>query len=116
MEAAVSPQDITKFEVGQEVQMQVSACPYPDYGTLGGTVARIARDTNKIPSQQVNNSQAKASNTSYDVIIAPNSNTFGRGKYQCSLQLGRSSQADIISQEETLLQYILKKARLTTNV
>ena len=115
--AAVSPQDITKLEVGQEVQMQVSACPYPDYGTLGGTVARIARDNNKIPSQQENNSQVqKASNTSYEVIIAPNSNTFGREEHQCLLQLGRSSQADIISREETLLQYILKKARLTTNV
>ena len=115
--AAVSPQDITKLEVGQEVQMQVSACPYPDYGTLGGTVARIARDNNKIPSQQENNSQVqKASNTSYEVIIAPNSNTFGREEHQCSLQLGSSSQANIISREETLLQYILKKARLTTSV
>lgn len=115
IEAAVSPQDITKLEVGQEVQMQVSTCPYPDYGTLGGTVARIAPETNKIPSQQVNNSQAKASNALYNVIIAPNSNTFGREELQCSLQLGKSSQANIISREETVLQYILKKARLTTD-
>ena len=115
MKAAVSPQDITKLEVGQEVKMQVSACPYPDYGTLGGTVARIARDTNKLPSQQ-ENTQAKASNTFYEVIIAPDRKTFGREEHQCSLQLGMESQADIISREETVLQYILKKARLTTNL
>ncbi|MDJ0578194.1 MAG: HlyD family efflux transporter periplasmic adaptor subunit, partial [Xenococcaceae cyanobacterium MO_234.B1] len=31
--AAVSPSDISKLEEGQKVQMRVSACPYPDYGT-----------------------------------------------------------------------------------
>ena len=113
LNAAVSPQDITELEVGQKVKMQVSSCPYSDYGTLGGTVAQIAGDTNKV-SSLVNNSQVNASNIS-EVIIAPNSNTFGSGQDQCSLELGMKSQADIISQEETLLQYILKKARLTTN-
>ena len=116
MKAAVSPQDITKLDVGQEVKMQVSACPYPDYGTLGGTVTRIARDTNRIPSQENNSQINKANNTSYEVIIAPDTNTFGRGNNQCSLQLGMEGQADIISREETLLQYILRKARLTTNL
>ena len=114
LNAAVSPQDITELEVGQKVKMQVSSCPYPDYGTLGGTVAQIAGDTNKV-SSLVNNSQVNASNIS-EVIIAPNSNTFGRGQYQCSLELGMKTQADIISREETVLQYILRKARLTTNV
>ena len=117
IKAAVSPQDITELKVGQEVKMQVSTCPYPDYGTFGGTVTRIAEDTNKLPSQQ-ENTQAKASNTFYEVIIAPesNTNTFGREEHQCSLQLGMESQADIISREETVLQYILRKARLTTNL
>ena len=115
IKAAVSPQDITELEVGQEVQMQVSTCPYPDYGTFGGTVTRIAEDTNKLPSQQ-ENTQAKANNTFYEVIIAPDSNTFGREEHQCSLQLGMESQTDIISREETVLQHILKKARLTANL
>ena len=114
MKAAVSPQDIKELEVGQEVKMQVSACPYPDYGTLSGTVAQITRDDDEIFSQQVNYSPAEASNIPYEVIIAPDSNIFGSDKYQCSLQLGMESKLDIISREETLLQYILRKARLTT--
>ena len=114
MKATVSPEDITKLEEGQKVKMQVSACPDPNYGTLGGTVAQIAPGTEEIPSQQGDSFLMETSNTSYEVIIAPDSNTFSTGNDRCSLQLGRESQVDIISREESLLQYILRKARLTT--
>ena len=113
MNAVVSPQDITKFEVGQEVKMQVSACSDSNEDILGGTVARIAPDTNETPSQENSFLVEEASNTNYQVIIDPDSNIFGRNTDRCSLQLGSPSQVDIISQEETLLQYILKKARFT---
>ena len=113
MKATVSPQDISKFEVGQKVKMQVSACPEPNYGTLGGTVAQIAPGTKEVPSQQGNSFLVETSNTSYEVTIAPDSNTFG-GENRCSLQLGRESQVDIISREESLLQYILRQAKFTT--
>ncbi len=112
MKATVLPEDITKFEVGQKVKMQVSACPDPNYGTLGGTVAQITPGTKEVPSQQGDSFLVETSNTSYEVIIAPDNNTFST-EDRCSLQLG-SSQIDIISREETLLQYILRKARLTT--
>jgi multidrug efflux pump subunit AcrA (membrane-fusion protein) len=116
MKAAVSPQDISKLKVGQEVQMRVSACPYPDYGTLKGRVTQIAQDTSKPSSQSENNSQVQKATTFYEVAIAPNSKTFGRQEHQCSLQLGMESQADIISRKETMLQFILRKARLTSNL
>ena len=115
MKAEVSPQDITKLEVGQEVEMQVADCPYPDYGTLGGTVAQITPDP-KTPDQDNNSQIQQVSNTFYDVIIAPESKTFGRGNNRCSLELGRSSQVDIISRNETLLQYILRKAKPTAKI
>lgn len=118
MKAVVSPQDISKLKVGQGVQMRVSACPYPDYGTLEGTVNQIAQDTSKQPNQVGNNDYQvqKAAASFYEVAIAPNSNTFGRQEHQCSLQLGMESQADIISRQETMLQFILRKARLTSNL
>jgi HlyD family type I secretion membrane fusion protein len=116
MKAAVSPQDISKLKVGQGVQMRVSACPYPDYGTLEGRVSQIAQDTSKPPSQTENDLQVQKTATFYEVAIAPNSDTFGRQKHQCSLQLGMESQVDIISRTETMLQFILRKARLTTNL
>lgn len=118
MKAEVSPQDISKLEVGQEVQMRVSACPYPDYGTLEGKVSQIAQDTSKLPSQSgVNNFQVqKTSSPFYEVTITPSSKTFGRRNKQCLLQLGMESRADIVSREETILQFIFRKARLTTNI
>ena len=113
MKAAVPPQDILQLKVGQKVQMQVSACPYPDYGTLGGKVSQIAKDTNK-PN---NNTQSReAGNLFYEVSISPNSSVFGKGEKQCLLKLGMESKANIISHEETVLQFILRKARLTTNL
>lgn len=116
MKAAVSPQDISKLEVGQEAQMRVSACPYPDYGILKGRVSQIAKDTSKPSSQPGNDLQAQKAATFYEVAIAPNSDSFGRQEYQCLLQLGMESRADIISRKETMLQFILRKARLTTNL
>jgi multidrug resistance efflux pump len=41
IKAQAAAQHIGKVEVGQTVQMQVSACPYPDYGTLKGVVQTI---------------------------------------------------------------------------
>ena len=117
MKAAVTSQDISKLKVGQEVHMKVAACPYPDYGTLKGKVSQIAKDT-IMPHQQKNhNSQVlKTTTPVYEVLITPHSNTFGREKNQCLLELGMESQADIISREETVLQFLLRKARLTTNL
>lgn len=109
VKAAVATQDISKLEVGQQVQMRVSACPYPDYGTLGGKVSRIAKDTSKA-------SKEPKANSIYEVTIDPNNRVFGRLNNQCSLQAGMEGRADIISREETLLQFILRKARLTADV
>ena len=119
MKARVLPQDISKLKVGQEVQMKVSACPYPDYGILQGKVRQIAQDTNteEVQSQDGNsNSTNEQSNSFYEVLIAPNSNTFGNDSNQCVLQLGMESQASIISRKETLLQFLFRKARITTNI
>ncbi|AUB44990.1 Multidrug efflux pump subunit AcrA (plasmid) [Nostoc flagelliforme CCNUN1] len=42
VKAAVALQDKNKLKQGQAVQMRVSACPYPDYGTLKGKVKTIS--------------------------------------------------------------------------
>jgi len=45
IKAAIGSQDKGKVKIGQKVQMRVSACPYPDYGTLNGKVTAISPDT-----------------------------------------------------------------------
>ena len=116
MKAAASPQDISKLKVGQEVQMKVSACPYPDYGILTGKVSRIAKDTSKVTQPPKSNGVQQPQASFYEVFITPDEQSFGRQAHQCTLQLGMESQANIISREESVLQFILRKARLTSNL
>ncbi len=117
----VSPKDISKLEVGQDVQIRVSACPYPDYGTLKGQVKAISSDTitpqaqgnsaNNLVPQQGNNLGAF-----YEVTIEPKSLTLGKGNNLCSIQLGMEGRADIIAREETALQFLLRKSRLMVDL
>jgi multidrug efflux pump subunit AcrA (membrane-fusion protein) len=111
IKAQVPARDIDKVKAGQQVQMRVSACPYPDYGTLKGTVTTIAPDA--LPSA---NNSAVAQNTqqaaTYAVTIEPQTLYVGRGDRQCNLKPGMEGRADIISRQETVLRFILRKARL----
>jgi multidrug efflux pump subunit AcrA (membrane-fusion protein) len=123
VKAAVPPKNIGQLAEGQKVQMRVSACPYPDYGTLKGTVSKISKDTvklqkNNIPTKTFNTLTQKAHATSsfYEVTIEPETLFLGYGKKQCAVQLGMEGRADIISRQETVLQFLLRKARLLANV
>ena len=120
--AAVSPSDISKLEEGQKVQMRVSACPYPDYGTLKGVVSQISEDIitpqgNGATAPTTASSQkATTVNPFYQVTITPESLSLGRGENQCHIQLGMEGRADIISEEDTVLKFLLRKARLISDL
>ncbi|QMS89932.1 HlyD family efflux transporter periplasmic adaptor subunit [Nostoc edaphicum CCNP1411] len=109
----VQAQDIDKVKAGQKVQMQVSACPYPDYGTLQGIVETVAPDA--LPTLKNNVDQNVAQVLAYQVTIQPQKPYLGRGDRQCHLKSGMEGRADIISRQETVLHFILRKARLITD-
>lgn len=100
--------------------MRVTACPYPDYGTLKGVVKTISpdavssqkndanSDTNSIP-------RATAVGTFYEITIEPEKLALGRTTKKCQIQLGIDGRVDIITREETVLQFLLRKARLMTD-
>ncbi|HBL13917.1 MAG TPA: HlyD family secretion protein, partial [Cyanobacteria bacterium UBA11162] len=52
----------------------------------------------------------------YEVTIQPERLSLGDGTRQCLIQLGMEGRADIISREETVLQFLLRKARLITDL
>ncbi len=54
--------------------------------------------------------------TFYEVTIEPDSLSLGKGDRQCTLQLGMEGRADIITREETVLKFLLRKARLLTDL
>ena len=118
---SVPAKSIGKLEKGQTAQMRVSACPYTDYGTLKGKVAAIPPDA-VVP--QLDNSNTSSINTTatqqsasfYEVAIEPDKTVLGKESDRCAIQLGMEGQADIITKEETVLQFLLRKGRLTTNL
>lgn len=116
IKAVIPTQEIKNVALGQTAQMRINACPYPDYGTLKGVVKAISPDA--IKPNNTNNSTSGSNNSTasyFEVTIQPDSLTFGNGR-QCNLQAGMEAQADIISKQETAMQFILRKARLITDL
>jgi multidrug efflux pump subunit AcrA (membrane-fusion protein) len=122
VETLVAAGDISKVKIGQPTQIKISACPYPDYGTLKGKVSKIAPDiiapeNNPNNVQTVSNiSSPNTNNSFYAVTIAPDSLFLSQSNKKCPLQLGMEGQADIIANRETVLQFVLRKARLATDL
>ncbi|MBW4464563.1 MAG: HlyD family efflux transporter periplasmic adaptor subunit [Pegethrix bostrychoides GSE-TBD4-15B] len=106
IKALVEAQDISKVNVGQSAQLRISACPYPDYGTLSGTVKAIAPDATP-PSR----SETPAL-PYYEVTLEPERLMLSRGERRCQVQVGMEGKIDIISRKDTVLRSILRKARL----
>jgi HlyD family type I secretion membrane fusion protein len=111
VKAYVAGQDIDKVKPEQQVQMRVSACPYPEYGTLKGVVKAVAPDA--LPSSLADKSANNAA-LAYEVIIQPQTKFVGQGQHICQLKAGMESRADIISRQETVFQFILRKFKILT--
>ena len=108
IKANVNSASISKVEIGQNVQMRVSACPYPEFGTLKGNVSAISPDA--IASEEKNGA------ANFEVTIQPERFDLTVGEKECKIQAGMEGRADIISREETVLTFILRKARLLTDM
>jgi multidrug efflux pump subunit AcrA (membrane-fusion protein) len=50
------------------------------------------------------------------VAITPDNSSLGKENNQCAIQLGMEGQTDIITREETVMKFLLRKTRLTTNL
>ncbi|MBW4573910.1 MAG: HlyD family efflux transporter periplasmic adaptor subunit [Aphanothece sp. CMT-3BRIN-NPC111] len=110
IKARVATQDIGKVALGQKSQMRVQAYPYPDYGVLNGKVSAIASDA---ITPQSNNGNASA--PYYEVTIQPEKAYLVKSERQYPLEPGMEATAEIISNEETFLSFLLRKARLSVN-
>ncbi len=105
IKAFVSSGDIGKVEVGQTTQMRVSACSYSDFGTLEGKVISVSADTKDLAQ----------TTASYEISIEPEVLNLKADDRRCNIRLGMEGRADIISDEETVLQFLLRKIKLIGN-
>ncbi|MCX7594481.1 MAG: HlyD family secretion protein [Fischerella sp.] len=119
VKAMIPAAEIKKVEIGQQVQLRIDACPYPDYGTLKGVVSAISPDA---IAPAINHPAAiAAGNTTphpgfFEATIQPEKQSFGQYNRTCNIQAGMNASADIISQQETALQFLLRKVRLSTDL
>lgn len=121
VKARVAAQDIGKVKVCKQekvsdctqgkAQLRVSAYPYPDYGTLTGAVVAIAPDAIASQSKDIG-----VAAPYYEVTLQPEKLYLEKGGVRYPIQPGMEVTADIISTEETVLTFILTKARLLTDL
>jgi HlyD family secretion protein len=121
IKASVANQDIDKVEVGQLARVRVNACPYPDYGVLQGNVIAVAPDVASQENQSTDstssqNSSSNSNSRSFEVIIQPDRPALVRHNRECQIQAGMEASATIVSREETFLQFVLRKARIWTDL
>jgi HlyD family type I secretion membrane fusion protein len=112
IKARVDPQDIGTVRVGQRVNMRVSAYTYTDYGTLEGKVTAVAADA-IAPSTSTNSQTASPY---FEITIQPEKTYLIKSDRKYEILPGMEVQADIISREETVLTFILRKARLLVGI
>ncbi len=119
VKAYVPTQEIGWVEVGQSVTMKVSGCPYPDYGTLAGEVITVSPDAGSLAST-ANSSQPDSpkplSQSYYEVTIQPHAQFVGSNHSLCHLQTGMDGVANIVTRTETVLVFLMRKARLLVGV
>ncbi|MCU0542678.1 MAG: HlyD family efflux transporter periplasmic adaptor subunit [Oscillatoriaceae cyanobacterium Prado104] len=125
VKAKVASQDIARVQVNQPVQIRISALPFPDYGTLKGTVSAIAPDAIALqnPANNLGTAYYEVTikpETTYLTKLKPASGQFfgnsqNNQPRQYSIQSGMEGRADIITGQETVLTFVLRRARLLTD-
>lgn len=116
VKAMIPTADIKKVAVGKKVQLRVNACPYPDYGVLHAVVSAVSPDAIAPQNNNPGGALSAAATPYFEATIQPEKLAFGNGDRQCHIQSGMQAEAHIISQEETALRFILRKARLITDL
>ena len=120
IKARVPAQDIANVQICQAAQistcsvgkvfLRISAYPYPDYGVLTGAVRSIPPDTTNVQS-----ADGEVGQPYYEVAIQPETSYLKRGNQRYFLKPGMDVSAEIVSRQETILSFILRKARLLSN-
>ncbi|MBO1051941.1 MAG: HlyD family efflux transporter periplasmic adaptor subunit [Dolichospermum sp. DET73] len=127
IKSLVRTQDRDKVAIGQDVHIRIDSCPYPNFGTLKGTVKEISADAtlpqnigtsgnNSATMTTQSNSNGMEKGAYYEVTIQPKSFSLSQGDRRCVIKSGMEGRSDIISRQETVIQFILRKARLITDL
>ncbi len=97
-EAAVLPADIGPIRVGQPVKLKISTYDFARYGSIAGKVSNISATT----------FQTEKGETFYKVKVILAHDYVGRNRNTNKIAPGMTLQANIITGEKSIMQYLLK--------
>lgn len=101
VEALVSPSDVGNIQIGQPVKVKVSAYDYSRYGVVAGSLQSFSAST----------FQTQEGQSFYKAKIKLSQNHVGKDPARNLILPGMTIQADIITGEKTVLDYLLKPLR-----
>lgn len=105
VEAMVSPTDIGHLKEGQQVKVKIAAFDFSRYGSIEGHLRSISAST----------FQTEDGATFYKIKVGLEKNYVGADPKHNLILPGMTVQADIVTGEKTLLQYLLKPIHLMTS-
>ncbi|TVS02452.1 MAG: HlyD family efflux transporter periplasmic adaptor subunit [Cyanobium sp. PLM2.Bin73] len=113
----VRSEDINNLEIGQRADLRISGCPFPDFGTLKGQVNAIEPDAVSGQVQPLPRDGAPPvirgeGSGMYAVNVQPDAPALVSGSRRCELKMGMDVQGDITTRVDTVLSFLLRKARL----
>jgi multidrug efflux pump subunit AcrA (membrane-fusion protein) len=109
----VPGEKIDAVQKGQRADLRISACPYPDFGTMRAQVVSIAPDSVRAPQQA---GDATTAGRGYEVTLVPAQQQLRVRGRSCQLRQGMDLSADITTRKETVLRFLLRQARLTVGL
>ncbi len=116
-EAVVSAEDVGHLAVGLPVRIRFDAYNYQQYGTLPGTVSFISPDSKPIESGgQSNRGSANEKTASFTIRVQLESEEIVYQASRVPVKRGLTGIAEIITENESLLNVLLKHIRRTISL
>jgi membrane fusion protein, adhesin transport system len=98
IEVRIKPADIAYISVGQETRLKFTAYDFAIHGSLKGTVTFVSADT-----------VTDDDGISYYIArVRPDASYLGHEAQPMPIKVGMASEADIITDKKTILEYLLK--------
>lgn len=111
---AVQGEDVANIKPGQQANLRLQACPYPDFGTLPARVVAISPDA--LPPQPLEEGSKEGERVAvsglYEVTLQLLKKDLRTPSQRCEVRLGMALTADITTRQEPLLKFVLRKTRL----
>jgi multidrug resistance efflux pump len=117
-EVLVPSEEMAHLRVGMPARIKLDAYDYQKYGTLNGTVCYVAPDSAVPETQARSGSEGSASQQAarFLVRIEVDGDQVGRGELRGQVKLGMAGQAEIVTDQESILLLLVRKIRQTISL